>query len=116
MKAKIHLNIEHDDKKRAEFFIQGLNEDFELSPLNWKSWKESHRIVDAVKLTNKDTALTITLLFLTDYDDAKIIAKANTLPTSNIARWSNNGSLMFLVESTDPIKVDKTLSLFAGKE
>jgi len=116
MTTKIPLNIKHYDKTRAEYFLQALNENFEFLPLDWKSWKESERIVDAVKLTNADKSLTITLLFIEDYDDADIIAKANTLPTSDIARWSNNGSIMFLVESPDPIKVDSTLSLFAGKE
>lgn len=116
MATKIQLNVKHNDKTRAEYFIQALNEDFELLPLDWKSWKESERIVDAVKLTNTDKSLTITLLFLEDYYDADIIAKANALPTSDTARWSNNGSLMFLVESPDSSKVDNALSIIAGKE
>lgn len=116
MATKIELNVKHNDKTRAEYFIQALNENFELLPLDWKSWKESERIVDAVKLTNTNKSLTITLLFLEDYYDADIIAKANKLPMSDTARWSSNGSLMFLVESSDPSKVDNALSTFAGKE
>ena len=116
MASKIELNVKHNDKTRAEYFIQALNEDFELLLLDWKSWRESERVVDAVKMTNTDKSLTITLLFLEDYYDADIVAKANKLPMSDTARWSNNGSLMFLVESPDPSKVDNALSIFAGKE
>ncbi len=116
MATKIELNVKHNDKTRAEYFIQALNENFVLLPLDWKSWKESERIVDAVKLTNTNKSFTITLLFLEDYDDANIVAKANKLPMRDTARWSSNGSLMFLVESPDPSKVDNALSTFAGKE
>ena len=68
------------------------------------------------RLTNMDKSFTITLLFLEDYSDAEVIAKANAVPTIDAARWSNNGSLMFLVESTDANKVNNALSIFAGNE
>jgi len=116
MAPEIELNIKHHDNTRAEYFIRALREDFELLPIDWKSWKESRRIVDAARLTNTDKSLTITLLFLEDYSDAEVIATANALPTIDTARWSNNGSLMYLVEAADAHKVSNTLSIFAGNE
>ena len=116
MTTNIQLNVKHQDKTRAEYFLQAMNEHFELLPIDWKSWKESGRIVDAVRLSNTDKSLTITLLFLEEYGDAEIIAKANSLPTIDTARWSNNGSLMFLVESAEPYRVNSTLGIFAGNE
>lgn len=107
------LNINHPDKSRAEAFLNSLDEELEVVSFDWKSLKQSTRIVDAAKLTNNDKTLTITIIFTESYGDADHIAKANYLGS---VRWGNNGSIMYLVESSDSDKVDTILGVFAGEE
>jgi len=111
---KIKLNINHPNKARAEAFLSSINEELETVPFDWKSLKQSTRIVDSVKLTDKAKTITITLIFTDSYGDPDIIVKANEIKDS--IRWGYNGSIMYLVESSDSDKVDKVVSAFAGKE
>jgi hypothetical protein len=111
---RIELNIRHPDKSRAEAFLGSLKDQFEQIPFDWKSLEESNRIIDAIKLSNTNKTLTITLLFLGRYADASIIAKANSIQIP--ARWSCNGSMMYVVESADLKKVNDVLGTFAGRE
>ena len=111
---KIKLNINHPDKARAEVFLNAINEEFETVPFDWKSLKQSTEIIDSVKLTNKAKTITITLIFTEAYGDADLIAKANVI--KDTIRWGCNGSIMYLVESSDSDKVDEVLGIFAGKE
>lgn len=111
---KIKLNIKHPDKVRAEAFLNAINEELEMVPFDWKSLKQSIRIVDAVKMTNANKTLTITIIFTESYGDADHIAKANSI--KNTTRWGYNGSIMYLVESSDSDKGDNVISTFAGKE
>ncbi|GAL85979.1 hypothetical protein MYP_3208 [Sporocytophaga myxococcoides] len=108
------LNINHPDKVRAEAFLNSLNEELEVVSFDWKSLKQSTRIVDAAKLSNNDKTLTITIIFTESYGDADHIINANFIKGS--VRWGNNGSLMYLVESSDSDKVNSILSIFAGEE
>ena len=108
------LNINHFQKDRAEVFLDSLNEEFEQVSFDWKSLQESDRIVDAVKLTNKNKTVIITLLFLDTYSDAGLIAKANSI--TDTTRWGCNGSIMYMAESDDPDKVSDVVSTFAGRE
>ncbi|WP_028980862.1 hypothetical protein [Sporocytophaga myxococcoides] len=111
---KIKLNISHPDKSRAEAFLNAINKELEPAPFDWKLLNESTRIVDAVKMINTDKTLTITIIFTDSYGDADHIAKAN--PLENSTRWGYNGSIMYLVESSDSDIVDEVVSTFAGKE
>jgi hypothetical protein len=108
------LNINHPDKSRAEAFLNSLNEELEVVSFDWKSLKQSSRIVDAAKLSNKDKTLTLIIIFTESYGDADHIAKENFVKDS--VKWGNNGSIMYLVESSDSDKVDSILSIFAGEE
>ena len=110
----IQLNTNHSEKDRVEAFLNALNEKLEQLPFNWESLEESGRIEDAVKLTNNNKSLIITVIFVKDYGDAEIIAKANFIKDS--IRWGQNGSIMYVVESSDQDTVSKVVSTFAGKE
>jgi hypothetical protein len=109
----IQLTTDHSEKSRVEVFLRALNEKLEQIPFDWQSLEESGRIDDAVKLTNINKSLTITVIFVKAYADASIIAKANSIGTT---RWGQNGSIMYLVESRDQDKVSMVLSTFAGRE
>jgi hypothetical protein len=110
----IQLNSIHPDKDRAEVFLRLLDEKFEQLPFDWESLEESHRIVDAVKVTNHNRTLTITIIFVGAYSDAAPIAKANSIEDST--RWGCNGSMMYWVESDDHDKVAQVVGAFAGRE
>jgi len=110
----IQLNTNHSDKKRVEAFLRALNEKLEQLPFDWESLKESNRIVDAIKLTNMNKSLFITVIFVNSYEDANFIAKANFI--KNEIRWGQNGSIMYVVESSDLDKVSEVVSTFAGNE
>jgi hypothetical protein len=114
--SKIELDVNHNDKTRMEAFLRSLNEQFKPVAFDWKSWAESDKIVDGVKIINTDASLTITIIFLDAYNDANIVARANHLPANNTARWNANGAVMYLVESLDQDKVAHVLGVFAGKE
>ncbi|MBO9703294.1 MAG: hypothetical protein J7604_23975 [Sporocytophaga sp.] len=111
---KIKLNINHPDKVRAEAFLNALKEELEMVPFDWKSMKQSTRIIDAVKMTNTNKTLTITIIFTEFYEDADLIARANSI--KNTTRWGYNGSIMYLVESSNSDIADNIISTFAGKE
>lgn len=110
----IQLNTNHSEKKRVEAFLRALNEKLEQLPFDWKSLKESSRIDDAVQLTNINKSLTITVIFVKDYWDANLIAKANFI--NDKMQWGQNGSIMYIVKSSDQGKLSEVLSTFAGKE
>jgi hypothetical protein len=110
----IQLNTNHSEKDRVEAFLNALNEKLEQLPFNWESLEESGRIEDAVKLTNHNKSLIITVIFVKDYWDANLVAKANFIKDS--IRWGQNGSIMFVVESSDQDKISEVLGVFAGKE
>jgi hypothetical protein len=110
----IQLKTNHSEKDRVEVFLECLNEKLEQLPFNWESLAESKRIEDAVKIANIDRSLFITVIFVKDYWDADIIAKTNFIKDS--MRWGQNGSIMFVVESSDQDKVSEVLGIFAGKE
>ena len=112
--TRIQLKSNHSEKGRAEVFLNALNEKLEQVPFDWRAWKESERIVDAVKLASISKSLIITVIFVDDYHDADIIAKANVI--KHPTRWGQNGSIMYLVDSPDQDTVDEVLSTFAGRE
>jgi hypothetical protein len=112
--STIQLNSNHPDKGRAQVFLNSLNEKLVQIPFDWKSLEESDRISDAVKLTNTNKSLIITVIFVRAYADAEIVAKANAIEVPT--RWGQNGSMMFLVECADNDKMADVLGTFAGKE
>lgn len=110
----IQVNTHHSEKDRVETFLNALNERLEQLPFNWESLKESSRIDDAVKFTNHNRSLVITVILLKDYWDAAHIAKANFM--EGAIRWGQNGAIMYVVESNDEDIVSKVVGTFAGKE
>jgi hypothetical protein len=110
----IQVNTHHSEKDRVETFLNALNEKLEQLPFDWESLKESNRIDDAVKFTNHNNSLVITVILVKDYWDADRIAKANFMKTTII--WGQNGAIMYVVESTDEDLVSKVVGTFAGKE
>jgi len=110
----IQVNTHHSEKDRVEAFLNALNEKLEQLPFDWESLKESNRIEDAVKFTNHNNSLVITVIFVKDYWDAARIAKANFM--KDAIRWGQNGAIMYVVESADEDIVSKVVGTFAGKE
>jgi hypothetical protein len=110
----IQVNTHHSEKDRVETFLNALNEKMEQLPFDWESLKESNRIDDAVKFTNHNNSLVITVILVKDYWDADRIAKANFM--NDAIRWGQNGAIMYVVESTDEDMVSKVVGTFAGKE
>ncbi len=112
----ITLDVEDSSKDRMEYFLNSLNEKLEPTPYDWQSLKESNRIVAGYRFQDKDKTLTISLFFLDSYHDATEVASANGFQLLPNARWSQNGSVMYLVECADAEKVSDILSHFAGRE
>jgi hypothetical protein len=118
-KKKISLDhIDHHDTKRMEFFLNRLEDELKEIPFNWKEMKMAEWISGACKFisTTNQTLLTITVYFCDSYAKANEIAKVNLLPTKPNARWSINGTLMYLVETEDEERLMDILGFFAGKE
>jgi len=116
MKNNITLEVNHPNKKRMEYFLNSVDEKLEQVSFDWRNWKRSSDIVGVFKFKNHDQSLIVTVIFSNSYAEATEIAKANSLPMLPNAKWSINGDLLYLVESTDKDKVSEILSLFAGEE
>lgn len=116
---KITLDrINHNNASRMEFFLNSLQEELTEVPFDWKSLKLSDLITDACKFTSasNNNSLTITAFFCNSYFEANDIAKANAFPTTEKARWSVNGDLLYIVECDDEQRVVDVLGVFAGEE
>ena len=116
MANNITLDISHPNKGQMEYFLNSIDDKLENVSYDWHALKESDSIVRAYQFRNIEQSLTITVIFATSYADANRIAEANVFPAISQARWGLNGSVLYLIESTDVDKVDDILSLFAGKE
>ena len=117
MANNIKLNSKHPETKRLTFFLNAVEEPLTEVPFDWKSWNLLDRVDGAFKFVSKTKQpVTITVLFCDSYHDAGAVAKANKLPTSPTAKWSQNGIIMYFVESQNEEKVNSILSLFAGEE
>lgn len=118
MKNKITLSIEHNNAKRMEYFLNRVEAELVEVPFEWKNWIKADCINDGCKFisTDKESPLTISILFCDSYQDANTIAKVNDLPHLPIAKWSVNGDVLYFIESEDAEQVSAVLSLFAGEE
>jgi hypothetical protein len=118
MKNNIKLNIDHNNAKRMEFFLNRVEEELVEVPFEWRNWKNSEQIHDACKFISTDSKepVTICVLFCDSYQDANQIGRENELPSLPTAKWSINGDVLYFVESNDAEKVSEILSLFAGEE
>jgi hypothetical protein len=117
MKNNISLNLKGSSAKRMEFFLNRVNDDLEEVPFNWQGLHLSDKIISGHKFISAGNCLlTITTLLCDSYRDAIEIAKVNSFPVSNKAKWSLNGDFLYIVESSDEGKVSDILSFFAGKE
>ncbi|HSY61038.1 MAG TPA: hypothetical protein VK796_04135 [Cytophaga sp.] len=118
MKNNIKLNIDHNNAKRMEFFLNLVEEELVEAPFVWRNWKNSDQIHDACKFISVDSKdpVTICVLFCNSYYDANQIGRENELPSLPTAKWSVNGDVLYFVESNDAEKVSDILSLFAGEE
>jgi hypothetical protein len=116
MANKITLDVDHPNKTRMEYFLNSVNERLESDLFNWHSLKDANSIVAGYRFRNSDQSLSITVIFSDSYHVANQIAQANSFPAQPLARWSVNGDVLYLIESTDKDKVDDILGLFAGKE
>jgi hypothetical protein len=117
MKNDIRLNSKHHNTKRMEFFLNGVQEQLIEVTYDWRSLQLADRIEDGYKFTSlHDHPVTITALLCNSYQDGNEIARVNAFPLLPNAKWSINGDLLYIVESTDKEKVSDILSFFAGKE
>lgn len=116
MKNNITLAVNHPDRKRMEYFLNQVEEILEPVPFDFRAWKHADQIVGGFKFKGTTQQLTLTVFFTESYHKANAIAKANTLPLLPTAKWSVNGDLLYLVESTDEDTVSTILGIFAGEE
>ncbi|HTB52431.1 MAG TPA: hypothetical protein VK718_06640 [Ferruginibacter sp.] len=117
MKNNIRLDIDHNNAKRMEFFLNNIEEHLIEIAFDWHSWHLSDRIEGGYKFRSaSDKPVTITTLLCDSYEDAIAIAKANALPVLPTAKWGLNGDFLYVVESNDEEKVSEICSFFAGKE
>lgn len=118
MKNNIKLNIDHNNAKRMEYFLNRVDEELVAAHFEWRNWKNADQINDACKFISVDSKepITICVLFCDSYHDANAIGKANDLPSLPTAKWSVNGDVLYFVESEDAHKVSNILGLFAGEE
>lgn len=116
MKNKITLDVNHVNKTRMEYFLNSVDEELEYVPFDWRGLKKADDITAGYKFINSEQSLGITVIFASSYDDANQLAVANSFPELPHARWSVNGSVLYLVESKDEKRVSNILSHFAGKE
>ena len=118
MKNNITLNIQHNNAKRFEYFLNSINASLTPAPFEWRSWKRSDLIQDACRFVSADPSapLTISLVFCDSYHDADEVGKINQLASVPMAKWSVNGDVLYLVESIDGDLVSSVLSIFAGEE
>lgn len=118
-KTKISLDhIDHYDTSRMEFFLNALDEELTETPFEWRELKMADRMSGVCKFisTTNQIPLTITVFFCSSYAEATEIAKANLLPSTSVAKWGINGSLMYLVETEDSERLGEILGFFAGRE
>ncbi|MDB5255943.1 MAG: hypothetical protein JWM14_638 [Chitinophagaceae bacterium] len=118
MKNKITLSVDHNNAKRMEFFLNGVEDELKEVPFDWSNLKLADRMTAACQFisTASSHPITISVFFCDSYSDANEIAKANAFPYQPQAKWSVNGDLLYIVESEDAEKVSEVLGLFAGKE
>jgi len=109
--------IDHEGTRRIEAFLKELAEPLYEIPFQWKYLQLSQHIIGACQLQSKEkNRLTVSIFFCEGYFMASDIAKANDFPIHPTARWSQNGGILYIVESADPEKVSNVLGVFAGKE
>ena len=117
MKNDIHLNIDYDGVSRMEAFLHQIKEPLRIVDFKWDQLELKEYIGAATKVvSSSDKPLTISIFFCTSYHEANEMAKANHFPYTPLAKWSVNGSLLYIVACEDSEKVSDILSLFAGKE
>jgi hypothetical protein len=118
MKNKIILTIDHNNAKRMEYFLNGVEDELKEIAFDWRNLKLADRITAACQFISTTSAspITIRVFFCDSYSDANEIAKVNSFPYEPKAKWSVNGDLLYIVESQDEEKVSEVLGLFAGEE
>lgn len=117
MKNNIELKLKDQSGKRMEFFLNHVDEKLVEVAFNWQALHLSEHIIAGYKfIAPRIKPVTITALLCDSYYDAIEIAKVNSFPVSNKARWSLNGNFLHIVESSDEGEVNDILSFFAGKE
>src|SRR4051812_12167089 len=109
--------IDHEGARRMEAFIRHIEEPLTEVPFDWKRLPGAEHVHGAIRLLSQaEDPVTIIVFFCNSYSDAEVIANANGFTQLPNARWSQNGSILYFVESLDEEKVSNILGLFAGRE
>ena len=116
MKNTISLYINHPSAKRAEYFLNSVEEELVQIPFDWHTLKRANVINAAAKFETENRSIIITVVFADSYLDANEIAIANAVPELPHVRWTVNGDVLYLVDAADKDKVSELLGLFAGDE
>ena len=116
MKNNIKLHLNHSNTSQVENFLNIVDERLEQIPFDAKEWSGTDNIIAGYKFRGIDHAITITVIFATSYFDANEIGTVNSLAKIPNTNWTVNGSVLYVVESTDEDAVSEMLSHFSGRE
>jgi len=112
----ITLNLDHPSKKRTEHFLNAVKDELIPIPFVPENWEHRDLILGGFEFIGKHQPLSITVIFADSYHDANEIGRMNAFPMLPHSKWTVNGDVFYLVESSDTDRVNEVTSLFAGKE
>jgi hypothetical protein len=115
MKNNIVLDINHSEKKRVEYFLNGVEGKLEQIPFDAGELSGVDDIIAGFKFKRQSQSTFVTVIFATSYFHANEIRMSNSLTKPDM-KWTVNGEILFGVESKDEDVSSEMLSLFAGKE
>ncbi len=117
MKNKINLTSNHPDVRRAEYFLNSLEEELREVPFQWNALQRSDYIVDGFRFVS-DTGIpvTVTVLLCYSYFEANKIGEVNGFSLLPTTKWGVNGDILYYVESGNMDSVDIVCGIFAGEE
>jgi hypothetical protein len=115
MKNNILLDIEHSEKKRVEYFLNGVEEKLKQIPFDARELSRVDDIIAGFKFKGEGQSTFVIVIFAASYSHANKIEAANLATRPNI-KWTINGAILFGVESVDEHVSKEMLSFFAGRE
>ncbi|HTF21995.1 MAG TPA: hypothetical protein VK658_28135 [Chryseolinea sp.] len=115
-KQDYELDVNDPNKTRISHFLSSTGERLTKVPWDQRNIKEADNVVAAYKFESDDQSLSITVISATSYHDANRIAAVNGFNELSHGKWGSNGSILYLVQSSDKARVSATVSIFAGEE
>lgn len=110
------LNANDPNKARINHFLNGTGERLIKTDWDHHKLKQGDQIIAAYKFESEDQSLIITVISASSYHDANRIAEVNGFNHVANGKSGINGSILYIVQSSDDDKVSDVVSLFAGRE